>query len=280
MQMEKQRKRGRPKSFYENTESTTIRSLDRALHVLSAVSASSGLTLSEAANVSGETAPTVYRILTTFKFHAIVAFDEANQTWHIGAGAFRIGSAFLRRTQLLEQSRPVMERIMQKSGETANLAIIDNSEVVFVSQVETHEPIRAFFRPGTRGPVHASGIGKAILAYMTPTQRSEILGSGQLDRFTGKTITDPAEIVKNLDQCKANGWSIDDEERTLGMRCIAAPIFNHDGKAIAGVSVSGPTVRMPKEADEETGLLIREAADEITLAIGGKPPVIKENSGR
>ncbi|MCB1385369.1 MAG: IclR family transcriptional regulator [Nitratireductor sp.] len=278
--MEK-RKRGRPKAFYEKPESTTIRSLDRAMHVLSTVSASGGMTLSEVCDTSGETAPTVYRILSTLRLHAIVDYDEANQTWHVGAGAFRIGSAFLRRTQLVEQSRPVMERIMQRIGETANLAIIDKSEVVFVSQVETHEPIRAFFRPGTRGPVHASGIGKAILAYMPSAQRSEILGQAELDRYTPNTITERAEIERHLDWCKATGWSLDDEERTLGMRCIAAPIFNHDGQPVAGVSVSGPTVRMLKDAYQEWGRIIREAADEITMAIGGTlPPLNATESGK
>lgn len=273
---EGQRKRGRPKAFYEKPETTTIRSLDRAMHVLSVVSSSAGMTLSQIAETSEETAPTVYRILSTLKLHAIVSFDESTQTWHVGPGAFRIGSAFLRRTQLLEQGRPVMERIMQKTGETANLAIIDKSEVVFVSQVETHEPIRAFFRPGTRGPVHASGIGKAILAYLSPAQRQEILGRSPLDRFTVKTLTEQVDLNTHLDACQKNGWSIDDEERTLGMRCIAAPIFNHDGQPIAGVSVSGPTVRMLAEDDEKIGQLIREAADEITRAIGGVPPTARE----
>jgi IclR family acetate operon transcriptional repressor len=246
------------------------------MQVLFVVSSSSGLTLGQIAEKSNETPPTVYRILTTLKLHSIVAFDETNQTWHIGPGAFRIGSAFLRRTQLLECSRPVMERIMQKTGETANLAIIDKSEVVFVSQVETHEPIRAFFRPGTRGPVHASGIGKAILAFMPPAQRMEVLGKVTLEKFTDKTITDQGELIDHLDSLLLKGWSIDNEERTLGMRCIAAPIFNHDSQPIAGVSVSGPTIRMHEEGEDKMGQLIRAAADEITGAIGGNPIPMQE----
>lgn len=266
------RRRGRPKAFYEKPETTIIRSLDRAMHVLTTLSGTGGMTLGELAEASGESAATVYRILSTLKRHAIVDDDEESQIWHIGGGAFRIGSAFLRRTQLVEQSRPVMERLMQRTGETANLAIIDRNEVVFVSQVETHEPIRAFFRPGTRGPVHASGIGKAILACLPPRQRDVILENTRLDAFTEHSITDPHVLNAQLETGKAHGWCIDDEERTLGMRCIAAPVFNHDSLPVAGISISGPTVRMPETRDQETGSLVREAADEITLAIGGRIP--------
>ena len=98
----------------------------------------------------------------------MVEVQPATQLWFVGQEAFRIGSAFLGRTSLVEQARGVMHALMAETGETANLAIADGGQVIFISQVETHEPIRAFFRPGTRGPIHASGIGKALLAYQPP----------------------------------------------------------------------------------------------------------------
>lgn len=246
-----------------------IKSLDRALEILALVAQNSGQTLSEIARSSGQATPTVYRILSTLQRHDFVTCEDRNQTWHIGAGAFRTGMAFLHRTQLLEQSRPVMERLMLATGETANLAIIDKSSVMFVNQVETHEPIRAFFRPGSRGPVHASGIGKAILAHFSPEQRHDIIQDTELVRFTEKTICHSTDLYQDLDKYKAQGWSVDDEEHTLGMRCIAAPVFNHDGLPVAGISISGPSVRMPQTRDHALGKLVRKAADEVTRAIGG-----------
>lgn len=230
------------------------------------------MSLTEIAEAGNQSLATVYRILTTLRKHQIVDFEESSQLWHVGTGAFKIGSSFLHRTRLLEQSRFIMERIMIETGETANLAIIDHGEVIFISQVETHEPIRAFFRPGTRGPVHASGIGKAILAYRLPGQLGFVAQENRFERFTSHTITQEAELTVELMKIKGRGWAVDNEERTLGMRCIAAPIFNQFGEAVAGISVSGPVTRMPPERDAALGELVRKAADEITSSTGGRIP--------
>lgn len=266
------RTRGRPRSFHNSSDSTTIQSLSRAMEVLQVVSAGSGMSLTEVAGASGQTASTSYRILITLQKHGMVEFDESTQLWHIGLEAFRIGNTFLGRTLIVERSRAVMQRIMVATGETANLAIVDSREVVFVSQVETHEPIRAFFRPGTRGPIHASGIGKALLAFL-PQEHVRRISSGRtMDRFTDNTIVDQDELLAELETIRLRGWAIDDEERTAGMRCIAAPIFNQFAEVIAGISVSGPSVRVSPERDSELGALILAAASEITGSIGGVLP--------
>ncbi|WP_265518290.1 HTH-type transcriptional regulator BhcR [Nitratireductor luteus] len=266
------RARGRPRSFHDTSENTLIQSLDRAMEVLKVVARGGGLSLTEIADVSGQSASTAYRILITLQKHRIVEFDEPAQIWHVGIEAFRIGSHFLGRTSIVEQSRPVMQHIMAETGETANLAIIDRGEVIFVSQVETHEPIRAFFRPGTRGPVHASGIGKALLAYLPRAQAESILKKGPLSAYTGKTIVSRETLAAEMVRIRAHGFAVDDEERTQGMRCIAAPIFNQFGEAVAGVSLSGPAFRITPGRDTEYGAVVRKAAEDITRAIGGIPP--------
>lgn len=266
------RARGRPRSFHNTAQNSLIQSLDRAMDVLKVVAGGSGLSLTEIADRSDQSASTAYRILITLEKHRVVQFDEPAQLWHVGLEAFRIGSSFLGRTSIVEQSRPVMQRIMTETGETANLAIIDRGEVIFVSQVETHEPIRAFFRPGTRGPVHASGIGKALLAFLPESQAQTILKQGAQDAYTDKTIVSGEALAAEMATIRARGWAIDDEERTPGMRCIAAPIFNQFGEAVAGVSLSGPAFRITPERDAHYGVLVRKAADEITRAIGGMPP--------
>ncbi len=130
-----------------------------------------------------------------------------------------------------------MRDLTSETGETTNLAIADGAQVVFLSQVETHEPIRAFFRPGTRGPIHASGIGKALLAYFPPERVERLIQAEGLERFTAHTITAREALMSELAAIRAQGWAMDDEERTEGMRCIAAPIFNEYREAIAGVSI-------------------------------------------
>ena len=238
--------------------------------MLKTVAGGGGLSLTEIAERADQSPSTAYRLLLTLQKHDMVEFDEQAQLWHTGIEAFRIGSSFLGRTRLVEQARPVMQRLLAATGETANLAIIDRDEVVFISQVETHEPIRAFFRPGTRGPVHASGIGKALLAFLPEDKAAGLIDRRRLEAFTPGTITDPDRLREELRRTRERGWSVDDEERTLGMRCIASPIFDQFGEAIAGVSLSGPTVRVGPERDEEFGRLVSAAAAEITRAIGGR----------
>ena len=164
------RSRGRPRAFNPAPEQTTVQALDRALVILKVLADGEGMSLTELAEASGQAPATVYRVLSTFEAHAIVEVQPATQLWFIGQEAFRIGSAFLGRTSLVEQARGGDARADGGIGETANLAIADGGQVVFISQVETHEPIRAFFRPGTRGPIHASGIGKALMAQFSDAE--------------------------------------------------------------------------------------------------------------
>lgn len=272
METTEKRQRGRPRSFNAPTETASVQSLDRALRVLAVVADGDGMSLSEVAAASGLAASTAYRMLTTLEAHAMVEFDRTDQLWSTGVGAFRVGSAFLRRRKLADRSRPVMQVLMERTGETANLGVAEPDSVVFISQVETHQAIRAFFRPGSRSPFHASGIGKAILAHLDPSRVAAIADNAGFPSYTDKTIADLPALAGDLAATRARGWSVDDEERFDGMRCVAAPIFNEYGEPIAGVSVSGPTVRITPERLSEIGPLVRDAARHVTNMIGGVEP--------
>lgn len=270
MDATEKRQRGRPRSFNAPAEAASVQSLDRALKILSIVAAGNGLSLSEIAARSGIAASTAYRMLTTLSNHSMVEFDTADQLWSIGVETYRMGSAFLRRRNLVDRARAVMQQLMETTGETANLGVAEDDCVVFVSQIETHQAIRAFFRPGTRSPFHASGIGKAILAHLPPDRVSAIVRKAGLESYTPRTLADPLSLARDLREIKARGWSVDDEERHPGMRCVAAAVFNEYGEPIGGVSVSGPTVRVTPERVGDIGPLVRDAAAEITRMMGGQ----------
>ncbi|RWO81515.1 HTH-type transcriptional regulator BhcR [Mesorhizobium sp.] len=272
METAEKRQRGRPRAFHGPAEAASVQSLDRALRILSIVAEGSGLSLSEIAAQSGLPASTAYRMLTTLENHGMVEFNSSDQLWSIGVETYRMGAAFLRRRKLVDRARIVMQELMEKAGETANLGVAEDDCVVFVSQVETHQAIRAFFRPGTRSSFHASGIGKAVLAHLEPQRVGAVLRRTGLERFTEKTLSDISALARDLVTIKLRGWSVDDEERHPGMRCVAAAIFNEFGEPIGGVSVSGPTVRVTPERLAEIGPLVRDAATEITRMIGGLPP--------
>ena len=161
---------------------------------------------------------------------------------------------------------------MERTGETANLGLPRDTHVLFVSQVETHESIRAFFPPGTLSPLHASGIGKALLAWMDPTRLDRHLAKKEFEAFTDHTLSNSHELAADLRETRARGYSIDREERNLGMHCVAAPVFDMHGEVVAGLSVSGPTARIEHFGISELGQCVTVAARDLTDAIGGVTP--------
>lgn len=263
------RGRGRPKAWDDKGAQNTIKSLDRALEVLVALGDMQGGTLSEIAGALAESPATVYRVLTTFQGRGFADFDDQSQIWSIGPAAFLTGSQFLRRTSLVERARPIMRDLMEATGETANLGIERDGMVLFLGQVETHATIRAFFPPGTASAMHASGIGKALLCRMDDKRQRQVLAAGQLEQFTPFTLTDPEAMIADLHAAKARGYAVDGEERNIGMRCIAAPVFNVFGEVVAGISVSGPTTRITEDRIAPLAAHVMEAAAVLTRAIGG-----------
>lgn len=263
------RSRGRPRSWDDKSAQNVIKSLDRAMEVFAYLGESRGMTLTELAQDLDQAPATVYRILVTLERHALVEFDPQDQDWHIGSNAFLIGARFLRRTSLVDRARPVMRTLMERTGETANLGIERAGQVLFVSQVETQANIRAFFPPGTLSRLHASGIGKVLLAWMPQERIAALLDRGPLERFTPHTIVRTDDLMRDLKEARDRGYAIDAEERTLGMQCIAAPVFDIHGEAVAGLSVSGPTSRIDAAAIPELGPAVMDAAADLTAAIGG-----------
>ena len=263
---------GRPRKQGYDSPTTTVQALDRGLSLLQSIYREGQMTLTDLALTVGMPPSTTYRLLITLQKHGFTEFDEVTQLWSIGIEAFRVGSAYIDKTSLVEAARIAMRNLMENTGETSNLAIEDQGDVVFISQVETNNPIRAFFKPGTRGPMHASGIGKALLASMKRSEVEKVLRIKGLPGFTDNTITSPDRLFPDLQETLDRGWSFDDEERYSGMRCIAATIYNGYSEAIAGISISGPTVRFSDKEIFQFGPVVKKAADSVTELIGGKIP--------
>ena len=261
--------RGRPRDWDDKTAQNTIKSLDRAMGVFEFLSEAQGKALSTLASDLGESPATVYRILVTLEGRGLVEFDQLDQVWHVGPRAFIIGARFLKRTSLVDRARPIMRHLMEATGETANLGIEQKGHVLFVSQVETHASIRAFFPPGTLSRMHASGIGKALMAQMDAPRIEKLLSKEPMEQFTEFTLTERTALLDDLSETRNRGYAIDGEERNIGMRCIAAPVFDIHGEAAAGISVSGPTSRVGTERIAEFGAAVVAAAQELSGAIGG-----------
>ena len=266
------RPRGRPREDKapKSDLAKTNQSLEKALGLLKALSAHDGMTLTDLSGAAGLPPSTVHRLLGTLGAHELVSFDETTQTWAIGIESLRIGMAFQRRNKILLAGRPAMTSLMEATCETVNMAMLDRFQVVFVSQVECEAPIRAFFRIGERRAAYASGIGKALLAHLPEARLAAFLRSEKIVRLTDRTLCEAEALRTDLALIRARGWSLDDEEATTGMRCIAAPIFNEYGEARAGISLSGPASRLTDERLDALGAQVKAAADAISELIGGR----------
>ena len=238
--------------------------LDRAASILDVLAGGEGFLLAEVAQRAGLPPSTVHRLLTTLHRRGLVGHEEGTGLWTVGAGLFRIGSAYLRIRKLPDIARPIIRALLAEVGETVNVSMLDQDELICVAQAESHAPVRAFFRLGRRLPVNASAAGKAILAAGPDTLRQLLLGAGLLERFTAKTVCSEAELTPRLAEIRSRGWATDDEEHTPGMSCVSAAILNEWSEPIGAVSISAPTVRMPAERVSVLGNRVKETA--LTLS--------------
>jgi IclR family acetate operon transcriptional repressor len=250
----------------------SVQALDRGLALLHVISEADGLSLTSIAQRAGIAASTAHRILATLKANGYVECDDARGGYLIGVKAFKIGSAFLRNRKLVDVGRKTSRELMQASGETTNIAIENDGYVVYLAQFESHNAIRAFHRPGARGAMHATSLGKAMLSTLPDKSVTKLLHRVGLHRYTERTLIDAEALLRDLALTRKRGWAVDNEEREPGMCCVGAPIFSEYAEAVGAVSVSGPTVRLTEERLGELGPMVKRAAAEITERVGGIAP--------
>ncbi|MDZ4792016.1 MAG: IclR family transcriptional regulator C-terminal domain-containing protein [Hyphomicrobiales bacterium] len=251
----------------------TVQSLSRALNLMNAIAASEhGVTLSEAAKETRLAVSTAHRLLTTLQQDRFVRFDSERGVWTIGVQAFSVGSAFLRARELTVIARPFMRQLMERSGETVNLAVEDRGEAIYVSQVECRKLMRAITRPGGRALMHASAIGKALMSAMSEEEVDKIVEMHGLPRETDKTISTPTKLRTELAIVRQRGYAVDDEENAIGLRCIAAVVYDEHAHPVAGLSLSGPMARISDDSIAGLGDAVFEAAKKITANMGGRTP--------
>jgi IclR family transcriptional regulator, acetate operon repressor len=252
---------------------TQVQSLVRALAILNRLAESDdGTTLTDVAQQVGLSPSTAHRLLTTLEQERYVRFDGERRLWSVGVQAFVAGSAFVRSRNVVAMARPHMRALMEESGETVNLAVEDKGEAIYLAQVECRQMMRALATPGARVPLHCSSVGKALLSSLPEAQLSKILHRHGLPRLTLKTIHAPAALRDDLVRIRERGYAIDDEEHAVGLRCVAAVVFDEFEEPVAALSISGPMARITDERLTLLGNLVKRSAEAITGEIGGGPP--------
>ncbi|MFC5749215.1 IclR family transcriptional regulator [Actinomadura rugatobispora] len=235
-----------------------VRSLERAFELLEHLADAGGeMALSELTEVSGLPMPTIYRLMRTLVNRGYVR-QEPSKRYALGPRLIRLGESAGR--LLGSWARPALTRLVDEVGETANMAVLEGDEAVYVAQVPSRHSMRMFTEVGRRVRPHCTGVGKALLAQLPESRVREILERTGMEAQTPNTFTDPEALLAELERIREQGYAVDDEEQEIGVRCVAVALPG--APALTALSVSGPSARM-------TGATVRDAVPVMREIAGG-----------
>lgn len=247
-----------------------VQSVDRALDILESFDYhKEELGVTELAHKLSLHKNNVFRLLATLEVRGYIEQDTKTGNYRLGVKTFEIANVFLHHLGLRRQARPILEELVNRCNETAYLAVLDGSDVIYVLMEETSQTVRIVPRLGRRLPVHCTAAGKALLAFESADRLQLICKEKQLRKQTDNTITDPQGLREHLREVARMGYAVDNEELEPGVRCIAAPVKDYSHKVIASVGLSGPTSRFSLERiEKELAPLVKEAGEKISQRLG------------
>jgi DNA-binding IclR family transcriptional regulator len=188
---------------------------------------------------------TVHRLLATLREFDLIWFDPATSQYALGSRILRWSDLLVRQNLLIRHGLPILRNLVEVGHETANLAVLDGSEVLYVAQVECRERLRMSEAVGTRQPAHSTALGKALLAIMSEQEIDQLYGRVEAFKsLTSNTITDPRRLKEHLRKVRSEGVAYDFEENVAGVVCMGAAVRNFNGKTIAAMSISLPIQRL------------------------------------
>lgn len=253
----------------EKKETKTIASVSKAIRVIEYVAASKEAGVTEISRGLGYGVSATYHLLNTLREENILVQDKNTKKFKLALKLWQLGNLAYEQNHIADVIKPYLKKLRDLTGETANLTILDNNRTVYIAQEESDRLVRMFTKTGATAPLHCTGGGKTILAHKTKEVRDDIIEKINLERFTKSTITDKEEFKKELDTIKENGYGFDNEERELGVSCIAAPIFDLSNNVIASISISGPSARFTDQAKskwiKDTVAVARQVTDELSI---------------
>lgn len=249
-------------------EITRVQSIDRAVAILDCFSEEKKeLKLSEISERLGLNKSTVHGIISTLKYHGFISQDEETQKYKLGIRFVQFGDLVINSMNIRNAAVPVIDAVCEKIEETVHVAMLDGLDVVWIEKRECTKSIKTSTKIGARLPAYTTADGKIIICYQNKDKIKNYLPK-RIPQYTNNTITNKGEFIKKLEEMKKNGYAIDNEEYVEGLKCVAAPIFDHDGKVRFSLSTTGPAFRMNEERIKELIVIIKEAANEISHRIG------------
>jgi IclR family acetate operon transcriptional repressor len=274
--MATKRRPGRPRgSGGDDGGERSVLALDRGLALLELLAdRPDGLAFTEAVDsLPGVPGVTVHRLLRTLVGLGFVRDDGDGARYQLGGRFMHLaGRSLHQRTQLRSIAKPFLQELVDRTGETANLATLDGTEASFLDQVQSQRMVRA----GTflRSPLHCSGTGKSLLAFQDGDTADEIIRRLPFGQLTEHTLTEVERLRAELARVRRQGYSVDDEEMEIGTRCIAAPVVV-DGAAVAAISIAGPTTRITADQVRPLSTIVRDVAERLSVSVAEAFPGLR-----
>jgi IclR family acetate operon transcriptional repressor len=245
-----------------------VRSVVRALDVLTALAGlGRAATNAELSELTRLHPTTTLRMLESLAARGFVR-QRPDASYDLAAGALDLGNAFLRRISISRHANEIAEQLAEEVHETASVGVLDEGRVLYVAIAHGQADLGIQSVPFGRHPLHCTALGKALLAALPWEEAEALLGAAPLPRLTGRTITDLAALKAEIDLTRGRGFAVDEEERSPGVVCIAAPIRAFAGEVVAAISASGPDFRMKSRGIEPMAAAVMRAAAEASQRLG------------
>jgi DNA-binding IclR family transcriptional regulator len=246
-----------------------INSIIRACNVLECLSnEKGGLKASDLAARLRLDRSTIYRILLSLEKCGLVEKDEKTGVYTMGIAAFEIGNAYLRRMDFIQIAKPVMLDLSLRVQEAVHLAVLSDTEIVFVDKVDSPRSVGMMCKIGQRAPVYCTALGKVLLADRPEDEVAGIVKAIELKPFNKQTITSKKKFLEELKRVRTQGYAFDHSEHEDDAECIGAPIRDHQGQVIAAISVSGPQKKIGTPQEQQFINWVVEAASLISSKMG------------
>ncbi|MGF1470432.1 MAG: IclR family transcriptional regulator [Rubrobacteraceae bacterium] len=242
--------------------------LAKGLSLLVALGAHpTGVGVSELAREVGLNVSTAYRLLISMVPMGFVRYDEREHKYSLGLKAFEMCHQAPGVGGLSAVAYPAIRRVADRTGESTSIAILEGTEMLVLGQAEGRQRIQIRLTAGQRGPLYATSLGKALLAFQPEVEQRNIVEQLELLPRGPNTIVDPAALREELQRVRELGYAIADEENEPGIRAVAVPVKNHLGRSIGAVSIAVPTLRSSVEALKEAVPVLQEAVETIEIEL-------------
>jgi DNA-binding IclR family transcriptional regulator len=250
-----------------------VRALARGLAVLSSFTPErSRLDLQELSSLVQVPKGTLYRLLESLCAAEFLERDESG-AYTIGIRAFEVGAVYLAQLDFPQSARQPLEELAATCRETASLGVLSRGEVVYIAIERAQREIGIQSQVGARHPAHCTALGKALLAGLPDETVLRLMARAGMPARTEHTITSPEALLAELHETRQRGYALDNEERSYGVKCVAAPIYNAQAQVIGAISVSGPSFRVSAETLPPVITAVTQAAVTISRRQGYRDPV-------